>query len=206
MAPTQKLLRRAGLLKLLRTINSATPVGITSLTDPGLRKTGNPFRGNVVKLTRASGLIGWGNSAGESQSPYAQSVNRQRLRENKLADFKAKPRTWGTRLKGTPLVEHVPEGVGNVLYYLELKRQSDWQFFFRIDTGERIDRRELEPWIPARHKNHRQGVQTEITLRDYRLDHIAELRMGGEQYQISEHIADLSRFEVPTPGRAAARD
>lgn len=162
---------------LLRNQRGTTAVALVAETVPTMRKTGNPLAGNLVKLSRVSGMIGF---------RYANSVNNQRLREEtpELADgaieqFEALPRTWGTRIEGTPLVEHK----GRLYLEVKVERMLERQFR-RIDTGEIVPDELVAPYLPERRESARQQVAKEVVLRDYKLDSIVQLSLRGEQYEI----------------------
>ena len=158
--------------RLLR-INDCQFVGITALTTPDMTKKGNPLFGQVVKIARVGGPINW---------VYSSSVNRQRIRENKAAHFKAYRRTWGHRVAHTPLVFHVND-LGEQHLYLELKLESRTQGFFHRETGERIEWADLRRWLKNKRPS-RQDLDKEVVLRDYRTDHISEVRIGGDEWRV----------------------
>ena len=144
------------------------PIGMTAVTTPDMRTRNNPFAGRVVKISRVNGWINW---------RYAKAVNRQRVRENRPADFRALQRPWGTRLKETPLVE-----LGDRLY-LDVKVQQRHVVFRDLITGQLIPTALLKPYLRPPAKNPRQHLRREIILRDYRLDRVAELRINGEVWR-----------------------
>lgn len=149
-------------------------VGLVAVHEPEMpvKRRTNPYRDKVIKLSRANGAINW---------RYASSVNKQRKREDKPADFKSDPRTWGNRVNSTPLVIWLMDGVQ---FYLELKRQNIERWYFHSETLEPIEESELLPYFPKTIKSRRQKLEREVILRDYRLDHIAELTIGGQTWQI----------------------
>jgi len=149
-------------------------VSLSAVSDPRLKKRNNPYAGRVAKITECTGVINW---------TYGRTVNRQRKREGKKQDFEAKQRAWGIRVKHTPLVSHVPAGGGDVLIYLEVKVQHrSWKF---VDTTDlvQIPEADLKSWLPAI-KQSRQDVDRDVILRDYRLDHIGEIRIAGETWSV----------------------
>lgn len=156
------------LLALLSDIRGASFATIITETDARLKKTGNPF-GSVVKLSRVNVCLGF---------QYTAAVNRQRVREDAEPDFEARPRQWGERIQGTVLVEHR----GKVYLETKVERSLSHQYF-RADNGTPLSDEDVRPFLPARGKS-RQDVEREIIVRDYRLDSIRAIVMGGETYML----------------------
>ena len=164
---------------------STQAVGLTTVTVPEMRKRGNPWFGGVSKITTVNGFI---------NSKYTRVVNRQRTREDKAANFRAVERAWGIRIKGTPLVSH-SNVEGTVLLYLEIQvTHRTWEYR-ETDTGTLIDEDQLRPFLKPRRPQRRQGLDREIMLRDYRLDHIAEMRIGGEVWRVRKCWQQLQRLQ-----------
>lgn len=139
-------------------------VTIVALTDPRMRKRGNPYIGRVQKRSTVNGAIGW---------IYQNSVNRERARENLEPDFEAFPRKWGQRIKGTPFVEHKGKT------YLELKVERAISTEYLLD-GEVVDKSVIEEWLPKRKpEGERQEVDRPIILRDYDLANIKAITFDG---------------------------
>lgn len=158
---------QAQLVNYLTAIKGAVIVTLTTETEPAMRKTDNPFVG-TVKRSRVNGVINWS---------YEKSVNRQRGREELGADFVAEPRKWGERLPCSPLVAHKDK------LYLELKveRSLDHSYWF---NGREVAESDLKPFFPVKKEGARQGVTKAIILRDYALDSIRSITVGGETYTI----------------------
>jgi hypothetical protein len=167
--PTIHFISEADLIAELSSIKGARIVTIQTRTEPrSLAKhpeTGspNPYRGNVVKVSKVNGMIGW---------QYVSGVNRQRVREEKTADFEALPRKWRQRISGTPFVEHQ----GSM--YLEMKVERSLGYQYMTLDGHALDAAEVEPYHPTRSLG-RQGVEREVILRDYALSSIESLKSGG---------------------------
>lgn len=139
-------------------------ITIVALTDPRMRKRGNPYIGRVLKRSTVNGAIGW---------IYQNSVNRERARENLEPDFEAFPRKWGQRIKGTPFVEHKGKT------YLELKVERAISTEYLLD-GQVVDKSVIEEWLPKRKpEGERQEVDRPIILRDYDLANIKAITFDG---------------------------
>jgi hypothetical protein len=95
------------LTDILRSRRGAFALTVKTVTVPDTRSN-CPFD-NLTKVSIVNGMGGW---------IYENSVNNQRVREEKEPDFSAYPRRWGERLRGTPFVTYQDK------LYLELKVQK----------------------------------------------------------------------------------
>lgn len=156
---------------LLLSIDGATFVSFSSITDPSWARTkGNPYVGKVKKHSRVNGVINW---------VYENAVNRQRKREGLEADFEAHPRKWGQRLAGTPFVVHK----GKV--YLEVKVESCRKPEYFDQDGNPVDPELLKPWLRQSDDSGRQEVEKPVILRDYTLDNITSITCNGNVYELA---------------------
>ena len=159
------------LVDILKTIKGSTFATVYCETDPRMRKTANPYNGNVLKVSSLNGLL---------NAIYERSVNSQRTREGEQANFEAKPRKWGVKLDNVPLVEH--KGA----FYLSIQVKNDLSTTYKLaDTGEEIDKATLEPWLPAsRSSSGHQGIDKEIIPRDVKISNITAVAMKGVRYEV----------------------
>jgi len=171
-----QLVTRIQLRNILNALaNEPTDVSIVTRTEPTMRKTGNPFVGNVRKISTVHGVINW---------HYATEVNKQRNREqsftvvngmpqiNEVEVFEAQPRKWGVRLENSPFVEHREK------FYLEVK-VNDTQTPQYVDNndkpivGEELD--QLKSFFPVKKEGARQQVEKPVIVRDYDFDNVVAL-------------------------------
>lgn len=141
-------------LDLLRKVNGTTIVTILAVI---------PIQMNVWKISSVNGIIGYN---------YENSVNYQRIRENKPADFIPLDRSWGIHDGALRFYKNE--------YYLSIKVEKA-SSFYEDDEGNKIDFTEKK-----KKKSSRQGLKKEIIVRDYKLKHIKSIRMNGIQYEIGE--------------------
>jgi hypothetical protein len=167
-------LSKSELVENLLQVRGAKFTTIVSETDPRLKKTDNPYYG-TKKIARVNGCINW---------IYQNAVNNQRMREGQPSDsdgtvefFTPEPRRWGSRIHGTPLVEHKGH------YYLELKVQRSLGYEYRLGA-EVIDPSEIEPFIPKKTEGARQKLAKPVILRDYSIISIRQITMDGIVYEI----------------------
>ena len=106
---------------------------------------------------------------------YEKAVNRQRIREGKIADFVAEPRKWGKYIGKSPVVEHKGK------LYLNAKINSSTAVY--IADGKIVTEAEVYAWMGERHSG-RQHVSKKIESRDFSMENIRELRMDGIEYII----------------------
>ena len=160
----QPTMTESALLDELRKNKGARIVTIVTSTTPRMRKS-NPFDGNIRKVSRTNGMLNW---------HYARAVNRQRDREGKETNFEAQPRKWGTRIQGTPLIEHK----GN--FYIEMKVENAIEYRYETLDGQPINKDDVKPHLYARSKPKNQEVENPIILKDYKVGSIASITMDGE--------------------------
>ena len=170
-------LRVAKLETVLRNVKGNGFAHLVAKTVPAMRKTGNPFYGNVFKVTDVQVQAGF---------HYINSVNNQLTREGKTADAEAKPRKWGQRIKGTPLVEHTNKA-GEHRLYLEAKCEKVNSVKYVDGEGNAIDKADLAEWLqdrPAKSST-QANVDKEIILRDYALDSIEWIAIDGHKLELA---------------------
>lgn len=165
-----KEITKQQLIELLRNLKTATPATVITQTVPKMRKTNNPYFDKVTKFMKANVFINFN---------YENSVNKVLDKEGKEPDFKASSRVWGTRIKGTPLVEHK----GN--YYLEcrfLKYCKSTYIFDNHTIPESI----LNDYVYEGNNHEKQGVEYEheIILRDFKIESILQIKFNKEVYII----------------------
>lgn len=177
---------RDELKQILARHRGASAVSLYARTVPEMRKKNNPFHGRVAKLSRVVGMIGF---------RYSASVNRQRAREGRPTDrdgavpwFVAEPRKWGKPWGKSPLIEHLGR------FYLEVKvnRGQSQVEYEEAETGRKITHTQLAPYLRKRSRSKKQGVENEVLLRDYALESIVQLRMGGDVFDVVHRSIDLA--------------
>lgn len=159
------------LVQLLRDVKGAKPATILAITIPAMRKTGNPYVDKVTKMQTSNVFINFN---------YANNVNTARFRNDEETGFVAKPRHWGQRIAGTPLVEHK----GN--YYLECRFMKASTPIYMID-GQPTQKSVLEPWLQESTSNaEHQGLteETEIIVRDFKLINVKEIKLDKVHYNV----------------------
>lgn len=157
-------------------------VSLTTVQPARLLKRGNPF-GEVSKVTfQVSGIL---------CIRYGQA-RRNRLRklgQTRAAQaFRPQPRQWGQQVIDTPLISYVPTGTGQCLFYLAMNvagtRGIRW---FQNESGMELAEDQVSPFF-------RSGYDDVITYRNFRLDHIASIRINKQTWNIRPAWDDLQAF------------
>lgn len=159
------------LRQVLLGVSHAAPVGFSALVHVKARKTGNPFSA-IAKLSRVNAFTG---------IDWEASVNRQLGREGKEQDFTASVRAWGERvspalvLNGEKayLVAKV-ERSARPVYLAKRSAGSPWQIVSKSTVAAF-----LPPSLPAN-----VGTDKGLYYRNYSLDGITRLAIGGETYRV----------------------
>lgn len=160
------------LLELLTSLKTSTFATIITETVPPMNKKNNPyFDDRLLKYMEANVCINF---------IYKNSVNRQRDKEGVEIEFKPKERRWGTRISGTPLVQHGDS------YYLECRFLKHVNTFY-LHKGNIIDEQLFVQWLKNGRSNaEHQGLsyENEVIVRDFKIDSILEIKMLGKHYII----------------------
>lgn len=162
---------REQFIERMKEQRGATFATIQVLTEPSIKcpKTSG-MAGRIKERSVVNGVL---------NHVYGNSVNYQRSREGKEADFEPLPRKWGQRIKGTTLVEHKGR------YYLEMKveKASNPQYFL---DGKPVQKEDIDQYLlPKRKSKSRQGLKKETILRDFDVKNIEVVRMNREEIVLS---------------------
>lgn len=174
MNTTTETITLAQAVEIIAGINRPQPFSVTALTEPEMRKTGNPYVGKVRKLSRVNGFI----------ADYENMVNNQLAREGKdQLTFNAKPRKWGERVS-LALVRHVKDG--EVKHYVSFVPQHSrpiWLLATALGLMP-VVKSMFAKWIPEHREPTNQGTDKAIEPRDYNLANVSSFRVGGKAYRI----------------------
>lgn len=152
-----------------RTVKGTMAVSVDAVTEPDMRKTGNPYYGRVMKHCTMNGLIGF---------DYENAVNNQAKREGLDAEREAHPRKWGELTPDRLFVTH--KGA----YYLQMKVQTASDPVYFMD-GKEIAVDILKPFMPVKKASSTQaGLEKEIIVRDVKLENVKGMRFNGADYEI----------------------
>jgi hypothetical protein len=152
-----------------RTVKGTMAVSVDAVTEPDMRKTGNPYHGKVMKHCTMNGLIGF---------DYENAINNQDKREGGAGEREAKPRKWGVLTPDRLFVTHKDS------YYLQMKVQSASDPVYFMD-GKEISVDILKPFMPVKKiSSSQEGLEKEVIVRDVKLENVKSIRFNGADYEI----------------------
>lgn len=175
MFPSESM-TSAELNQLLFSIRGATPVTIVAETRPSCVANSPDIR----KLAEVNGFL---------QANYQNSVNRQREREGKTADFKSAGLPWGVQLKETCLIVNESPKDGTPRSYVRIKVESSKEPRYFIGSQE-VDYSAVAPYLTKKGSSSRQGVAKQVIPRNYQITPgsctIKAIAINGRQIEIRD--------------------
>lgn len=158
------------LFRILSQIKTPVPATITALTDVKMNKKDNPYFGRVKKESIVNVFI---------NHNYQNAVNKRLLKEGQEANFEAKPRAWGQKLPGTPIVLH------NDKYYLSagFLTKNKPKTSYLLD-GELVEKEVIQNYLPKVNEKPQEGLEEPVIERTYALENIKEIKVGGNVYEV----------------------
>lgn len=177
----EKNVNYMGLVRALMQVKNTTPASLIAITEVKMNKSvmiadkkeANPFCGRVSKKQKSNVFINYN---------YANVVNRRLIKEGKSPDFEAKPRVWGEKLPGTPLVFHKNE------YYLDagFLTNNDPKIDYILD-GKITEKVAFESFLPVvapakTAENQGLNEEDEVIVRTISVRNIYELTVAGVHY------------------------
>ncbi len=174
-----KTVNLSQLLNILRMVDGKRPqmISFIAVTDARLKKgkgaDANPYFG-TVKMSKVIGMINFN---------YENSVNNQLDREGNENEFKAEKRLYGVKND---------ESNGCLLYganepKLIVKVESSEKPIYMYQ-GKVIEKKKIEPWLPASATANRQievGIEKQIIYRNYDLSSLREIHIDGMELKIA---------------------
>jgi len=154
----------ADFISFLRSFRGAGEVQLTTVTEVPMRKTGNPYFGNVLKVQAIRVLI---------NADYERRVNQQRRIEGKTDDFQAENLRWG-ECHDNIVVEHESR---NYIKTIELSKEAKPVYLH----GQReISLQDIAPWMPVYRGSPKQSVDKEIKVRTFKIENIISMVIGQQ--------------------------
>jgi len=154
-------------------VNGSTFIGIDTATIPILKGgQKNDMQGRVTKLSTGNNVMVFQN---KNVNAYQKMVERRLLSEGKTPIFELKPRKWGERIKGTPLIEHKGQ------FYLEVIFLKPGSVTYLLD-GKPI-RKELITGLDTNKKEGEQaGLENKVIIRTFKMLSIARITLNKETF------------------------
>lgn len=158
---------------LLANVSGATFISLDTETVPTL--TGgksNPHQGRVVKVSRGASVMVFQN---KNSNAYENMVNRRLIAEGKdPASFTLGERAWGTRIAGTPFIEHKGETYLEVIF---LKAPKETVYFL---DGKEVNASEIQGLKKDEPNADSQGgLDNKVIIRTFKCDSIKTIRVDG---------------------------
>ena len=154
--------------QIFSAVNGNTIISMDTVTKPVLKGgKSNPLQGRVTKIMRGASVMVFQN---KNTNGYEAMVKRRLEKEGKDTNFKVGPRAWGTRVEGTPIVEH------NGKTYLEVIFLRPGHVEYQID-GVTVDA-DMVGEQPSSNGD-QGGLDNKVFIRTFAEDSITRLKVGG---------------------------
>ncbi len=155
-------------------VNGATFIAIDTITTPKLKGgKKNPLQGRVTKHMTGANVMVFQN---KNSSGYDNMVKRRLEKEGKNPDsFQLSPRAWGTRLIGTPIVEHKGQ------YYLEVIFLKSGKIHYEVD-GVVTDPEMIEGLNLEKREGNQGGLNDKVIIRTFKIDSLEKITINKNTY------------------------
>lgn len=163
------------LQSLMANVSGACFVSIDTVTTPKLKGgMKNPMQGKVRKVMIGANVMVFSMKNGGSA--YENMVQRRLAQEGKdPASFSLGERAWGTRIAGTPFVEH------NGALYLEVIFLKTGKVHF--EHGARpIARNEIVGLDDKEETAVQGGLDNKVVIRSFKADSIMAVTIDGKRH------------------------
>ena len=135
---------------------------------------------------------------GEGDEEAARAMEQEGPKEHEL-----KPRTWGKRVEGTPFIRHTPKGETEPKLYVEMMistgNNPQWPSGYgeksyvhpetRVPYSLKADEpNSLAQWLKP--YSRREDEPHDFDYREFRIDHLVEVRHEGKVYVLGDPPAD----------------
>lgn len=174
----------AQLIDVLERIDHAQPVGIVTVTEPKMRKTGNHYYGRIMKITEANVF---------ANCDYQDRVNRQLVREGKEANFVPGRRAVDMERRyrnGRPtavLDKDLADGSHGVYFEVHFYGHLKCETNYLLDRRDPIAKAEFQRFLTEHDSAsiaEHQGTNTEQIIRSYKVTSLREVRLNGVDYVV----------------------
>lgn len=162
---------------LMQQVNGSSFVAIDTSTEPTLRGgKANPFKGRVRKISKGNVVMVFQN---KNSNGYQNMVMKRLALEGKDPEsFQIGERTWGTRIKDTPFVEH------NGAQYLEVIFLKSGTTTYECD-GAPINKEDIEGLVETVQQAEQGGLDNKVIIRTFKFDSITSLTIGKQKYDLT---------------------
>jgi hypothetical protein len=149
----------------------ASFVGLDTLTIPTLKGgKSNPMQGEVAKFNEGSSVMVFQN---KNSNGYENMVMKRLIAEGKNPEsFELGKRAWGTRIEGTPLIEHKGE------YYLEVIFLKSGVVSY-YHEGKEIHKNEVIG-LEDKEEGHQGGLDNKVIIRTFKIASLISVRINSK--------------------------
>jgi len=164
-------------------LKGANFVQVLTKTVPQMRKTANPFFGDIHKVSDTNCQIGWW---------YENAVNNRRQKEGNESVFSQKERKWGKHMINPingqiskVMIDHTKAN-GEYKQYVQLRTLSVKSTEYKHNsTNQPLTASEynvLQDHLSKRQKSKTQDVEKDIIVSDYSIDNILQITINQVRY------------------------
>ncbi len=160
---------------IMQEISGASFIGLDTTTIPTLlggKK--NPMQGRIKKHNVGASVMVFEN---KYQNGYENMVRRHLESEGLLPVFEVKPRKWGTRIPGMPIVDHKGKR------YLEVIFLKPGVSSYTLD-GKPIRKEDIQGLKPSNTEGAQGGLSdgNKVHIRTFAVPSIDRLKVNGREY------------------------
>lgn len=199
------LIQPEALADKLRTLPRTTFawIHLESNYDSSMKKKNNPFHGKGLrKISKQAVVMGF---------DYEKAMNRRLEKLGQEPNYKAKPRTWGTK-EGKALITY------NDSFYVEMQSISTYEKKYILPCGKEVEEKEIEPFKNAKGKKEELEekspeelanmsedeikkfiLDNKIAYRNPKFESIKEIHFEGRKFRIMWHAPQTAEPSMDLP-------
>lgn len=156
-------------MKVIKSVGQLLRILDSPCTFVELETETEPKRG-IRKLSKVNCAVG-------DNLDYKSVVNRRKQKDGDFTIPSVKPRRWGIRVKGTPLVQH------NNRQYLEVLKLNEKEEF-QNSEGMPIDKEDAYAIMGKRKQQNTYGVTNPPKWRDYKIGSIKGITVNKQRFAV----------------------
>lgn len=156
-------------------VSGATFIALDTLTPVKLvGGKANPDQGRITKQTIGSNVMVFQN---KNSNAYQNMINKRLISEGKNPEFQVGERTWGTRIKNTPFVEHNGE------MYLEVIFLKCGDVTYLRD-GQLVNKSDIQGLPVEQEGGNQGGLDNKVIIRSFKFSSITGVTINGAHHTI----------------------
>lgn len=171
----KKISQQELIVQLSQVVGSHFISVVTETELSKMRKTNNPWYGNVIKRSVQSGLVNF---------QYDEGVRRRLEKEGKDPSSFESGTSWHEPVKIgnhlTPFCKHKQTGD----LYLRFQLHNSDSEYFNKTTGDPIDKDTIAPFLYDSKSYSNQGLDKPLMIITPKLSSIKEIKFGGQKFSI----------------------